>query len=225
MGSFPWGPHGPEVAPNTVRPNPTAASPAPAFEQPNYPANPVASRGGGIDEPISYYVRNFLFSFFLLAITWEAFVCLYPLTSVAGVSVGFVTFPFFLRLLPADGRDVASVLAIVCGFIVGGIVSRIEYRLAQNAGFRLVRHVIRIPLLSIWAIPIIMLAMGATAPTTTTRFILAIVSSPSTMFRFLSNPINLGIWFTVMVALHFIIWNWTGARRFWHNRLKFVGLK
>src|SRR4029077_15627143 len=27
MGSFPWGPHGPEVSPHSVKPNPTAAQP------------------------------------------------------------------------------------------------------------------------------------------------------------------------------------------------------
>jgi hypothetical protein len=220
MGMFPWGPHGPQSSPLEVRPNPTAASPAPAFEQPEY-QGPVGTPGGfgGTALP------NIIFSLVLLACVWEAFVCLYPLTSAAGILAGFFAASALTRMFPPDLADAAFVLGFVVGAVVVGIVIRIEYRLAQNLGFRLGRHVLRLLLLGIWAIPIIMLSMGVTAPSTTTRFILAIVSSPATMWRFLSVPMNLGIWFAVMVGLHFIIWNWGWARRVWHGRLKWVGLK
>ena len=222
MGTYPWGPHGPQVPANTVPPNPTAASPAPAFEQPDYSAPMTGGGGGG---GLGAILANIIFSLVMFFCLWEAIACLYPLTALAAIATGLVTRPILLRALPADGADVASVVAIAAGIVVAFILSRIEYRLAQNTGFRIGRHIVRLVLLSIWAIPIIMLSTGVTAPSTTTRFILAVVSSPATMVRFLSNPMTLGIWAAVMVGLHFVIWNWKSARQFWHNRLKWIGLK
>lgn len=225
MGSFPWGPHGPEVSPNTVRPNPTAASPAPAFEQPNYGSAPQTGAGfsGGTD-PISAIVINFVMSFFMMAICWEIFVCLYPVTSLAGVLAGMFTIPIFTRMLPPDGHDVALVMGIAVGAVVIGILIRIEYRLSQHLGFRLVRHGLRLALLSLLAIPAIMLGDHTFRMTATSGFYTSIVNNPRLLLGFFT-PVNLGIWAGIMVGLHFMLWNWKWARNFWHRRLVWLGLK
>jgi len=225
MGSFPWGPHGPEVSPNSVKPNPTAASPAPAFEQYDYAAQAGSGAGNLVGDPISMMVINFLLSFFMMAILWEVFVCLYPVTTAAGILAAVFAVPVFTRMLPADGKDVAMLMGVVVGAIVVGVLIRVEYRLAQSTGFRLARHTLRLALLSALVIPMIMLGKGAVPQSTTTRFYAAVVGNPSLMFRFLADPMNLGIWAAVMVGLHFALWNWGWGRSAWHTRLRWLGLK
>lgn len=225
MGSFPWGPHGPEVSPNSVMPNPTAAGPAPAFEQPNYSSGTPTYSGGGGGDPISYAVRNFVFSWFFMACVWQFFVCLYPVSSAVAVATGFLTVPIFARMLPPDGKQVAQLLGVISGAVVLGVLIRIEYRLAQNTGFRLGRHVLRLALLSLFLIPAILLGSGAVPIGQTTGFFYAIFTHPSLMFRFFTQPVNLGIWASLMVGVHFLLWNWTWARNFWHRRLVWLGLK
>ena len=45
MGTYPWGPHGPQVGPNQVTPNPTPAYvPPPSYNAPSWP---TPSYGGG----------------------------------------------------------------------------------------------------------------------------------------------------------------------------------
>jgi hypothetical protein len=67
--------------------------------------------------------------------------------------------------------------------------------------------------------------MGATAPTSTTRYVLAMVSNPRALLAFLSRPQNLAIWLGALVALHFVLWKADTLREWWHRRLKWVGLK
>ncbi len=227
MGSFPWGPHGPEVSPNTVKPNPTAASSAPAFEQPSYysPQTSAAAAAGALGgDPISNIVINFVVSFFMMAMLWEVFVCLYPVTTLAGVLAGVFTIPIFTRMLPPDGHDVALLMGVVVGAVVIGVLIRIEYRLAQNLPFRLARHGVRLALLSLLVIPMVALGQGTVRLASTAGFYTTIVNNPRVMLGFL-NPVSLGIWAGVMVGLHFLLWNWSWARRVWHTRLKWIGLK
>src|SRR5512132_1560472 len=134
MSTFPWGPHGPQSSAQQVRPNPTAASPAPAFEQPEY-ENPAGTPGGfgGTALP------NIIFSLLCLAILWIPFVCLYPLTAAAGIGLALGLIPIFSRMVPPDALDVARLGGILVGAVAVGIMIRLEYRLAQNLGFRLAR--------------------------------------------------------------------------------------
>ena len=181
MTNLPWGPHGPVSPPNTVRPNPTA--PGLPHQILGGDAAAVSATGGG-----GGFFAMIIFSLVLVALLWIPMVCLYPLTAAAGALAGFGTFSLAVRSLPADGGDVAALLGIVVGVVVVWMVYRVEYRLAQHLPVRLLRHVMRLLLLSIWVIPIIQLGRGATAPIATTRYVLAMVTNPRALVAFLVRP-------------------------------------
>jgi hypothetical protein len=223
LSDRPWGPHGPEVPPNTVRPNPTAPGPLQQFGGADEAPTPTSAGGGG--SGLGGVLANIVISLVLVALLWIPMVCLYPLSALSGAAAGFGTFPIFARVLPPDGRDVAAVLGIALGAITVFVMYRIELRLAERPAFRAARHVVRLVLLAVWAIPIIQLAMGATAPTTSTRYILAVVSSPAALAAFLKRPRNLVLWVAAVAGLHFLLWSGQGIRRWWHRRLLFVGLR
>lgn len=225
MTDRPWGPHGPEVPPHTVLPNPTAPSPPQQILGSGEAPEPIPAGGGGGGLQLDSLLANITFSLLLLVLLWMPMLCLYPLTGLAGIAAGFGTFPLFLRALPADGRDVAAVLGMIVGVVVVLKVHRLEYQLAQRPAFRLGRHLVRLVLLAVWAVPIIQLSTGTTAPTTSTAYILGVVSSPQALAQFLTRPRNLVIWVAVVAGLHFLIWSGDGVRRWWHRRLKFIGLK
>jgi hypothetical protein len=220
--NLPWGPHGAEAPPHTVTPNPTAPSAVPTFEQPAEVVMPTL--GGGADT-FGKIVSNILVSVVMMVILWMPAACLYPLTAAAGIAAGFMTRSILAVVLPADAGDVPFVLGVLVGTIVVGGVIRIEDRLSGSARYRSGRHGVRMVLLAIWAIPIIQLAMGATAPGTSTRYILSVVSSPSAMVQFLTSPLNLGLWFASLIGLHFLIWKGERARQLWHRRLRWIGLR
>jgi len=172
------------------------------------------------------FLANIILSAVVLLLVWEAAACLYPMTVIAAILAGRFTAPMVNLVAPAELKgDLGYLAGVVAALVAAGVVIRLEYRLAQNIGFRIARHAVRMVLLSIWAIPILMLCMGASYQKSTTLFIYSVVTSPPTMVQFLSNPIRLAIWGAFMIGLHFMIWNWAWARRFWHRRLLFVGLK
>jgi hypothetical protein len=156
---------------------------------------------------------------------WIPMICLYPLTGGAGLLAGFGSFPLFLRLLPADGRDVAAVLGMVVGVVVGRKVNRLEERLAEQPAFRRMRHAVRMALLALWAVPIIQLSTGTTAPSHSSAYILSVMTSPRALVGFLSRPMNLVIWLAAVAGLHYLIWSAEGFRGWWHRRLRWIGLR
>jgi hypothetical protein len=223
MGTSPWGPHGPQVPANTVTPNPTAQSgPVPNYGQDaSGTFTPSAYTGGG---SIGLLVANFLFSLLMLAYLWEVFVCLYPLTACTGFLASFIVAPMVARADPSD-LNFAQAVGVIAMVVVAYIMIRVEYRLAQLTGYRLARHPARLVLLGILGIPVLMMIEGAYVPGSETRFILAILSNPARMMRFVANPINAAILIAFVIASHFLLWNWRWAREFWHKRLKAVGMK
>ena len=221
MKNLPWGAHGAEAPPHTVKPNPTAPSQVPAFEQPADVAMPTQAGGA-----FGTIIISIVLSLVMIAILWIPALCLYPITATAGFAAAMITTSIFTRVVPADAVDVARVLGFTAFAIVIGILIRIEGRLSSRfAPYRLGRHVVRMVLLAIWAIPILQLTMGATAPGTSTAYIFAVVSSPYAMAGFLMNPLNLGVWLVSVVGLHFLIWKSELARRLWHRRLSRIGLQ
>ena len=220
MKNMPWGPHGQEAPPNTVRQNPTA----PDAPQQIGGSGDVAVAMPG-DSPLGAILANIIFSLVMFALLWIPMICLYPLTALAGLATGFATFQVLGRVLPADGGDVAFVAGFAAGAVAVLIVYRLEYRWAQHQGFRRIRHLVRMVLLAVWAIPIIQLSTGTTAPSTSTAYILAVMSNPRAWGAFLARPANLALWIAVVIGLHMLIWWSDRARSFWHRRLLFLGLK
>jgi ACR3 family arsenite efflux pump ArsB len=223
MSKEPYGPHGPKTQPYDVLPGPTIPTgPPPQIGSDDTWEAPVQSSGGG--GGLGGVLAQIILSVLMVAILWIPTVCLYPLTALIGIGAGFLTVPIFARLLPPDGGDVASVLGVAVGVVLIGTMIRVEYRLANNSLYRIGRHVIRLVLLSLVAIPVIQLTLGAQAETTTTRYIFSVLNDPRQIARFLSSSQNIAILIGVAVALHFILWN-ERLRKFWHGRLKWVGLK
>jgi hypothetical protein len=223
MSTQPWGPHGPTVPDHTVTPNPTPSSPHQMLGGADYSPASAALAGG--NPGAGGLFAQIIFSLILFAMLWIPMACLYPLTALAAMVAGFGSYAILLRALPPDLNSLAYVTAFGVGAAVIFVVFRIEYRLALQQVFRLARHVVRMALLAAWAIPIIQLCMGATAPSTSTRYILSAMNHPLGLAAWLAYPRNLLIWVVVVAGLHFMIWSWQGFRTWWHRRLVFIGLK
>jgi lipoprotein signal peptidase len=159
-----------------------------------------------------------------VVILWIPFLCLYPLTALIGIGVGFAAVPIFARTLPPN-TDVPAALGVLIGAVAFYIMIRIEYRLSQSAGYRISRHAVRMVLLAIVAIPTIQMAAGAPVESTSTRYILSVVSNPRIMFSFLADAKNVAILLTVVIVIHFVLWKGERFRRFWHRRLSAIGMK
>lgn len=236
MGSFPWGPHGPETSPYDVRPNPTPQTVFPNiggggdYAAPSgggaMPYGGTASYGGGVaytgggGNPL----LSIVLSLVMLPFVWMFWICLYPLTAAAGMIAGFATVPLAFRMMSLQGdvADVAALAGVIVGFAVFAVMSRLEYRLAKNTGYRVTRHVVRLLLFGVLALPWIQSTMVAGSAT---RYVLAVLSHPAYLAAQLAQPRNLAIVAGVMVGMHFLLWKAERLRAFWHRRLMWIGLK
>ena len=231
MGSYPWGPHGPETSPYDVRPNPTPqtvfpniggggdyAAPYGGATHASYGGG-VAYTGGGANPLLSIVL-----SLIMLPFVWMFWICLYPLTAAAGMVAGFATVPLAMRTmsLKGDERDVAAMAGVIVGFAVFVVMSRVEYRMARNTGYRVARHVVRLLLFGVLAMPWLA-AMMVNGPST--PYILAMLANPSYLLAQMTIPRNLAIVIGVMVGMHFLLWKAERLRNFWHRRLMWIGLK
>ena len=224
MGSFPWGPHGPEVSPNQVKPNPTPNDPVVPFGQADSDVVSAAtgSAGGGAS-PFASFVASLL----MVPLVWMFWICLYPLTAIAAIATGLLTWSMLSRVLTArDEASVAQLGGVITGFAAAAIVSRVEYKLTQNAGLRWARHAVRLALLGALAVPWIQaIIFNAKVGGSTTRYVFAVLSNPRVLMSLLANPQNLAIVASVVVGLHFLLWKAERLRAFWHRRLSWLGLK
>ncbi|MGH9523700.1 MAG: hypothetical protein ACRD3E_14320 [Terriglobales bacterium] len=239
MGSFPWGPHGPESSPYDVRPNPTAPSTFPNiggggdYAAPSYgggaPYGGSSYGGGGVSMTGggSNPLLSILLSLFMLPFVWMFWICLYPVTAAAGGVAVVFTGAMAIRYLSLQGGE-ASAVALLIGFAAGyaviAVMSRIEYRLARNTGYRIGRHVVRLLLMSVLAFPWIE-AMSFDAGNSATRYVSAVFSHPDYLLGQMSRPQSMAIIAAVMVFTHFLLWKTERLRAFWHRRLMWIGLK
>jgi hypothetical protein len=225
MGSFPWGPHGPETSPNQVKPNPTPSDPVGQFGQDDsYAAQPATGyAGGGGGGPFLSIAASLV----MAPLVWMFWICLYPMTAVAGVFAGVLSWSLLSRVLTA--RDVASVAplgGVIAGYAAVIIVSRIEFKLTQNIALRQARHAVRLVLFGALAIPWFQgVIMNAKVGGSSTRYIFAVLSHPQFLLAQMANRQNLGIVLAVMVGMHFLLWKAERLRAYWHRRLFWLGLK
>jgi hypothetical protein len=226
MGSFPYGPHGPETRPYDPTPNPTAPSPIQQIggaDFNSFPTGPYAGAPGATGSGGPFL--SFTLSLLMLPFVWMFWICLYPLTALAGAVVGVITSSISARgLQPADG-DVAAVSGVIAGFAAIVIVSRIEYKLAQNPMYRNSRHVVRLLLFGVLALPWIQAMVFDVAGGAETRYILSVLTHPAFLIRQLTNPLSLAIVLGVVVGMHFLLWKPGRISEFWHRRLRWIGLK
>ena len=220
---YPWGPHGarqdgpgPPVHPADAQ-NPSTFTPPPPFQPVTPPAaatplgGPFTAPSGGL--PLAWPARgDFLLNLIFVGIFWEVWVCLYPLSALAGLFTLFYSLPFLRPLLPVSpilGPGLYSVaLAIVLGVAVLWTASRLEHRLARSPFYRVPRHLLRL-LMTGWAVALmIQKAQG-----------LPYDVRPAAVLPLLKDSTHLGIVIGAVVACHFILWNWRWPREFWHRRL------
>ena len=222
MGNFPWGPHGQESAPNQVKPNPTPQDPVGSFAQPGFDnAQPSTATGGA--NPLA----SIAVSLIMAPLVWMFWVCLYPLTAAVSIVTGFVTGTMLQRVLTArDEASVAQLGGVIAGFVAAIIMSRIEYKLAQNFALRWARHAVRLLLFGTIAFPWFQALIGyPTAGGSSMRYLLALFNNPRLYISQLFLPQNLAAIAIVMVITHFVLWKADRLRAFWHRRLFWIGLK
>lgn len=224
MGTFSWGPHGPETSAHEVKPNPTAPEPVPQFGQAEtYTAPPTAGSASGRPHPLLSVTVSLL----MIPLVWMFWICLYPLTAAAALFAGFLTTSMLSRVLTAaDEVSVAQLGGVVAGFAAAVIVSRLEYKLTQDKFLRLARHVVRLILFGLLAIPWFQgVVRNAKIAGSSTRYIFAVLSHPKILAAQLANPQNLATVLVVIMAMHFLLWKAEKFRAFWHRRLFWLGLK
>jgi hypothetical protein len=224
MGSFPWGPHGPETSPHEGKPNATAPEPVPQFGQADsYTAPPIAGSASGGPHPI----LSITVSLLMIPLVWMFWICLYPLTAAAALFTGLITTAMLSRVLTAaDEASVAQLGGVIAGFAAAVIVSRLEYKLTQNPPLRLARHVVRLILFGLLVIPWFQgVVRNANIAGSSTRYIFVVLSNPKILAAQLANPQNLVTIFVVIIVMHFLLWKAEKLRAFWHRRLFWLGLK
>jgi len=219
----PWGPHGARQD----RPGPPAHPADSQIPTPIIPPtpftpvpSPIPTYAGGAGMPVDQVLpflkdvagRDFLLNLIFVGFLWEVWVCLYPLSALAGLFTLFYSIPLLRRVLPASPIIGPGLYAVVVGLVAGAVVlwkaSRLEHDLARHKLYRILRHLVRLPLLGIAAVVALEKAQG-----------LPYNPTPAEVVQILRVPANLAIVLGVMIASHFILWNWKWGREFWHRRL------
>ena len=221
--SSPWGPHGPQVDAHSVTPNPTPSTPY-DVGQPSFgaPAAAPGYSGGGYSGGYSgggiKVGGGFLSSLVFVGFFWAVWVCLYPITAIAGYAALVFSTPLLRGWFPPDPKfhilPVAGLLAISTSSVLIAVLNRLELRLAKFAAYRIPRHVVRLVLLSALAITVIQKGLG-----------IPFVGDPWTnLKRILSVPENMAGMAVILVGMHFLLWKGDKARAFWHRRLAAIWL-
>jgi len=165
----------------------------------------IAARSVGGD-----FVLNLVF----VGVLWEVWILLYPLSAaIASFSLLYGA-GLARRFVPNDSAInpdlLASSIAVAAALIVLWNVSRLEHVLARFMVYRIARHLVRVVLAGVIAIAAIQSLQGIPLwyrlPTRDVSQVLA-------------SPKNMGIVLGVMLAAHFVLWNWRWGRQFWHRRL------
>ena len=136
----------------------------------------TSSVAAGPTHPVS----QIAFSLIMVPFVWLFWICLYPMTAAAGIVSGLTVSSVASRFLARSDIDVANFFGIVVGFAVIVVVCRIEYRLAQNAGFRTGRHIVRLIMFGVFGVPWFMGFMGdADARRASFSYMFKMLGSPS----------------------------------------------
>ena len=210
MSTSPFGPHGPQTRSYDPTPNPTAPSASvPVFDDGGQQTSSTKTGSGG---PFLSFATSLLMAPFV----WMFWICLYPLPALVGFLGGFIV---------AEYAGGGLGFGAIAGYGVIVVMSRVEYKLAQHATYRASRHVVRLILFGALAIPWIQAMVFSAGGSAEASYILTILTSPRLLLPQLLNPTSLAIVLTVVVGVHFLLSKAEPVRRFWHRRLRWLGLK
>lgn len=229
---YPWGPHGarqdgpgPPVHPAEAQnpPHPVEFPTAPPQPQRPVGSAPFGDSNGMPVSMVPSFLKDVLAGSFIInvafvGILWQVWVCLYPLSALAGGVTFAVATPVLRALLPRTTVIAPGLFPIAGGIIAalvaGWNVCRLEEVLAKSYFYRVLRHLVRLPLLGM-----------ATATILQKAQLRPYDPSLGGIAQVLRTPSNLGIVVGVMIASHFILWNWKWGREFWHRRLASAQLR
>lgn len=161
---------------------------------------------------------DFLLNLIFIGFLWEVWVCLYPVAALAGILTLIYGMPFLRSVLPPSPVIGPGLFAVVLAFVAAAVVlwsvSRLEHVLAGSGPYRILRHAVRLPLLGLATVIMIQKVQG-----------LPYDPMPAGVMQVLKTPTNPAIVLGVMIASHFILWNWKWGREFWHRRLMSAQLR
>jgi hypothetical protein len=159
----------------------------------------VAGSGGGNPG----VVLNVLLGIFALATANWLFPMLYPLAGAAAAA----TAVFGVVLAQRQASTSPLILVGLASLVVFWLVSRVEHRLAQRAGYRRARHLVRLLLVALAAYGVM---VGGSS------------------FRVPSLADSVGpliVVLVVVVAMHVLLTKATGLRERWHGAMEAVRLR
>jgi hypothetical protein len=234
MSNQPFGPFGPSYdGPPQTTPNPTVPTPV---QNSSYapvgipaPADPyVGGYAGGSRATPGQATRiiatsaqgDFLLNLILVGCLWPALVCLYPLSAATGYLTLLFGAGLAIRFVPPNTSINPNLIASAIGFVAALVVlwnvSRFEHVLARSNAYRILRHAVRVALIAGVAVAAIERSQGISISYATPKL---------NFTHVLSDPEYLGTVVGVILASHFILWNWKWARDFWHRRLMAAQLR
>jgi hypothetical protein len=221
---YPYGPPGGPGSPEPPKePQPISMPDWKPMDPPSFPA-PYVPSGSGM--PPGSAIRtvggaasgDFVLNLIFVGFLWELWVCLYPLPALAGLYTLVYAMRFLRGVLPPSPIIGPGLYAVVLGSLAAAIVlwslSRLEHVVAHHRSYRIARHLVRLPLLGM--VTIVAIQKMQRLPYDPT---------PSGIAPILKSPTNLAVVLGVMLASHFILWNWKDAREFWHRRLSGAQLR
>jgi len=196
------------------------------FPKPNTESAPIYGGYGGGAMPVGDGIAlggrslggDFLLNAILIGFLWEVWICLYPISAFAGLEALLWSMPFLRGVMPTSSFFAPGLYAVAGAFVIAAIVlwnaSRFEHVLARHIWYRIPRHIVRLALLGVAATLAIQKYQR-----------MPYNPLPAGLMLALSNPVNLAIVGATVIASHFILWNWTWARNFWHSRLEGARLR
>src|SRR5580700_7487633 len=126
---YPWGPHGgrqdqpgPPLHPADAQ-NPSTFTPAEPFQpiMPSssapMPSGPLMPARDALPSLANSAKRDFVLNLIFVGVLWEVWVCLYPLSALAGLFTLIYAMPFLRGVLPPSPIIGQGLYAVVLGFV------------------------------------------------------------------------------------------------------------
>ena len=161
---------------------------------------------------------SWIINVIFVGLLWQVWVCLYPFSALAAGFTFAVVTPILRGVLPPTTVILPGLLPVIGGVIAGLVAGwntcRFEEVLEKNALYRVVRHLVRLPVIGMSTAMALQKAEGFPYD-----------PSPGGIAQVLEVQMNLAIVLGVMIASHFILWHWKWGREFWHHRLSAACLR